>query len=228
MALAMDYFAGAMVASAGRKVVYESSHDEAGNAQGTERTILVAVNGAPLIGATRRYAEARCRFACAMSMLSAGTPMFLMGEEVGAEKAYTYDKFSENKEDLEGLRGTTGALLFQFYADIIRFRLATPAVRSSNIEMIHTDNAGRLLAFRRWDDSGEILVFGSLNNRAFDQPSYEVSHPALEGQGWRECFNSDSARYGGDNVGNAGAVIAPAGARLAVVVPANGVVVFSR
>jgi len=37
-----------------------------------------------LLGATREYAEARCRFAC--GALSAGTPMFLFGEEVGAER----------------------------------------------------------------------------------------------------------------------------------------------
>ena len=226
--LAIDYFAGALATSANQKVVYESNHDEAGNDQGTERTILVAVNGAPLIGDTRRYAEARCRFACAMSMLSAGTPMFLMGEEVGAQKAYTYDKFYENKEDLEDLRQTTGARLFRFYQDVIRFRLASLALRSTNIEIIHTDNAGRLLAFRRWDGSAEYLIVGSLNNSPFNQPSYQLAHPALAGQGWQERFNSDATQYGGDNVGNLGATIEADGDSLAVIVPANGVVVFSR
>ena len=226
--LAMDYFAGALARTGERKVVYHSNHDEAGNDPGTERTILVAVNGAPLIGATRRYAEARCRFVCAVTMLSAGTPMFLMGDEVGAQKPYTYDKFSENKEDLEALRRGTGGLLFAFYRDIIRLRLATPAVRSPNIEVLHTDNPGRVLAFRRWDETGELLVVASLNNSAFDQPGYTLEHPRLAGAGWRESFNSDAAAYGGENVGNQGATLRPAGARLDVVVPANGVVVFER
>ncbi len=226
--LAMDYFAGALAQTGGRKVVYHSNHDEAGNDPGTERTILVAANGAPLIGSTRRYAEARCRFVCGMTMLSAGTPMFLMGDEVGAEKAYTYDKFSENKEDLEALRRGTGALLFGFYRDIIRLRLARSALRSPNIEVLHTDDAGRLLAFRRWDATGELLVVASLNNSAFDRPGYTLEHPALAGAGWREAFNSDAAAYGGDNVGNRGATLRTAGARLEVVVPANGVVVFER
>ncbi len=147
----MDYFAGAVAQNGERKVVYHSNRDEAGNDPGTERTILVMVNGAPLIGSTRRYAEARCRVVCSMTMLAAGTPMFLMGDEVGAENAYTYDKFSENKDDLEALRRGTGALLFGFYRDIIRLRLASPALRSPNIEVFHTDDPGRLLAFRRWD-----------------------------------------------------------------------------
>ena len=186
------------------------------------------MNGAPLIGSTRRYAEARCRFVCSMTMLAAGTPMFLMGDEVGAENAYTYDKFSENKEDLEALRRGTGALLFGFYRDIIRLRLASPALRSPNIEVFHTDDPGRLLAFRRWDAAAELLVGASLNNSAFDRPGYTLEHPALAGAGWREAFNSDAAAYGGENLGNLGATLRAAGARLEVVVPANGVVVFER
>ena len=226
--LAMDYFAGAMAASSDQKVVYESSHDEAGNDPGSERTILVAVNGAPLVGETRRYAEARCRFACGMSMLSAGTPMFLMGDEVGAQKAYTYNKFNENKEDLESLRQGSGSLLFRFYQDIIRLRLANPALRSRNIEVIHTNNGGRVIAFRRWDGVAEYLVAASLNNTAFSNPSYILGHPSLDGAGWRECFNSDSARYGGANVGNMGATLWAGGATVRLVIPANGFVVLAR
>jgi 1,4-alpha-glucan branching enzyme len=226
--LAMDYFAGALAASGNHKVVYESNHDEAGNDPGSARTILVAVNGAPLVGETRRYAEARCRFACGMSMLSAGTPMFLMGEEVGAQKAYTYDKFSEAKEDLEGLRRGTGAFLFRFYQDIIGLRLVTRAFRSSNIDVILTDNVARLLAFRRWDAGSEYLVVASLNNAAFDKPSYTLRHPALGSAGWRERFNSDSAAYGGDNVGNSGATLRANDGTLGVIVPANGFVVLER
>jgi 1,4-alpha-glucan branching enzyme len=226
--LAMDYFAGALAATGHQKVIYESNHDEAGNDTGTERTILVAVNGAPLVGETRRYAEARCRFACGMSILSAGTPMFLMGDEVGAQNAYTYNRFNEEKEDLEGLRKGAGALLFRFYQDIIRLRLATPAFRSHDIEVIHTDNAGRILAFRRWDSVTEYLVAASLNNTAFDNPSYVLSHPALGSAGWRECFNSDSAAYGGSNVGNRGDTLRAGGGALGVVIPANGFVVLER
>ncbi|MEO0012312.1 MAG: hypothetical protein RLZZ535_701 [Cyanobacteriota bacterium] len=70
--LAMDYFAGALANSGVRKVVYHESHDEAGNSYyeingdrvESRRTIVAAVNSAPLIGETRRFAEARSRFAC--------------------------------------------------------------------------------------------------------------------------------------------------------------------
>ena len=84
--LAMDYFAAALASSGGNHIVYNESHDEAGNAAGTRRSIVVASNGAPLIGDTRRYAEARCRWAFGAAVLSAGTPMFLFGEEIGASE----------------------------------------------------------------------------------------------------------------------------------------------
>jgi 1,4-alpha-glucan branching enzyme len=226
--LAMGRFAGALAASGGRRVVYESSHDEAGNDQGTERTILVAVNGAPLVGETRRYAEARCRFACGMTMLSAGTPMFLMGEEVGAQRRYTYDKFFEEKEDLPGLRATTGALLFRFYEDVIRLRLGTPAIRSRNLEVVAADDASRVIAFRRWDERAELLVAGSLSNAAYDRPDYVLRHPSLGDGHWRERLNSDSHLYGGDDAGNAGAELRARGGELGVVIPANGFVVLFR
>ena len=59
--LAMDYFAGVLGASGGDHVVYNESHDEAGNAAGTKRTIVVAVDGRPWParpGGTRRRGAA--------------------------------------------------------------------------------------------------------------------------------------------------------------------------
>ena len=225
--LHIGWFAGALSDSGQRKVVYEESHDEAGNDRGTERTILAAVGGAPLVGATREYAEARCRFACAMSMLSAGTPMFLMGEEVGAQKAYTYDKFQENKEDLEGQRRTTGAHLFRFYQDVIALRAATPALRSANIEVLHANDDTRVIAFRRWDADQELLVAASLSDAAFDQPNYRIVHSSIVDATWGERLTSDATTYGGNGVGNP-APLQSSGGMIEVVVPANGVVVFIR
>ncbi len=220
--LAMGAFADALAASADRTVVYVESHDEAGNATDSRRTILAAVNGAPLVGETRRVAEARTRWAAGMNLLAPGTPMFLMGEEVGASQPYTYDRFAENKEDLEGLRAGSGAGLFRFNRDLIRLRLAEPDLRSRAIEIVHVNDAGRVLAFRRSD----FLVVASLADSSYDDPDYRIEHPALAGAGWQEVFNSDAQAYGGDNVGNGGATLWPSGDALDVVIPARGFVVL--
>ena len=59
--LPMDAFSGALYDSRSNRVVFHESHDEAGNAGGTARTIAVEVNNAPLAGPTRSWAEARSR-----------------------------------------------------------------------------------------------------------------------------------------------------------------------
>lgn len=223
--LAIDYFAGAMQAAAMGRVVYNESHDEAGNASQTHRSIVVAANGAPLIGDTRKYAEARCRWAAAMSMLSAGLPMFLMGEEIGASKDLCYNNVLASKEDIFGLRRGYGGNLFRYYSELIGLRRARPSLRSRDISIVHIHNNNRVLAFVRRCDGQETLVVASLNNAPFSH-GYTFSHPAISSKRWQEVFNSDSEHYGGDNIGNYGTMIDAVSHTFNCVVPANGVIIF--
>ncbi|MEF8704267.1 MAG: alpha-amylase family glycosyl hydrolase [Candidatus Accumulibacter sp. UW26] len=225
--LAMDTFAAVLAATGHNKVVYCESHDEAGNGSGTARNIVVAVNGAPLTGETRRHAEARCRFVFGVTVFSAGVPMFLFGEEVGAQQPLLYDEILAHKIDLRGERQQAGRGMFNFYRDAIALRRANPGLRSRQIEIIHVHNANRVIAFRRWSEEQELLVVASLNNHPFLQ-GYELPDDRLGGAAWREVFSSDASVFGGNGVGNAGALVHPGGGHLAVVIPANAVVVFAR
>lgn len=141
-----------MRASGSGKVVYNDSHDEAGNSPGSARTICLAVNNAPLIGATRIWAEARVRVAAGLALLSAGTPMFFMGEEVGAQEPYRYNDFLAHREDLVGLSTGTGRFLFAYYRDLIALSRATPSIRSRNIDPFLADDSNCLIAFLRWNE----------------------------------------------------------------------------
>ena len=227
--LAMDYFANVLEATkGGAKIVYHESHDEAGNGSFTDRTIRVAANGAPLVGDTRKYAEARCRFAAGITFLSAGVPMFLFGEEVGTEKQFLYGKVLENREDLSALRATSGRFLFEFYKQIIRLRLNHQALKSTNIEVIFTHNDHRLLVFRRWFQDEQFLIVTSLNNFPFLTPGYNFASNRIPSGKWREIFNSDAEIFGGDNIGNQGGLIESLNGNFQCVVPANGLVVFKR
>ncbi|HEX2061125.1 MAG TPA: alpha-amylase family glycosyl hydrolase, partial [Thermoanaerobaculia bacterium] len=209
--LRMDHFAGALAWTAQKKVVYGESHDEAGNARESARTIVVA-------GGPRSVAEARCRFAFAMAAFSAGTPMFLSGEEIGAAKEVRYDNPLEAKEDLFGERLGNGAKLFAYYSDVIKLRLRRPALRARSIEVRHVNNEARTIAFTRTDGIEQLLIAGTLSNAT--HLDFGI---AMEGR-WQEIFNSDSAFYGGTNTGNFGATLE--GLRLTI--PANGVVMFKR
>ena len=165
--LDLGQFAGAHYDSQWNKVVYHESHDEAGNAGGTARTIITAVNGAPLFGTTRDYAEARCRVAAGLTLLSAGTPMFFMGEEVGAEEPYRVGDFLQHRENLAGKRAGVGAKLFRCYQELIRLRRRRPSARSQDIDIIHALGENRVIAFTRTSGVDQLLVVASLRNQPF-------------------------------------------------------------
>ncbi len=234
--LAMGYFAGTLSYANQNTIVYHESHDEAGNSrwedqpgvkQSSARTMMVAVNRSPLVGETRRYAEARSRVACSLVMLSAGIPMFFMGEEIAASKDYRYEDFLDHKEDLYGEKSTAGKNMFLFYKDIIRLRQNHKALRSRNIDIIHVHDENRIISFRRRHENEDLIIVASLNNEPF-LSGYSIDIPTLPNGKWKETFNSDGSTYGGNNVGNGSRVVYLDGGQLNVVIPANGVVMFHR
>jgi 1,4-alpha-glucan branching enzyme len=223
--LHMSYFAGALASSGGAKVVYNESHDDCGNRPGSARTLVLAVDYAPLIGDTRKWAEARVRFAAAMTLLSAATPMFFMGEEVGAQRPYRYDDFLANREDILGLAEGDGAALMAFYRDLIALSQSSGGIRSRNIDVIHAHDDNRVIGFLRWDDAQTFFVAGSLATAAFTH-GYRFSSPRFDDAEWTQVLNSDLGIYGGWGVGN-GAVRSSNG-MLEIVLPASGAVVMKR
>jgi len=227
--LAMDAFSGHLYDSRANKVVYHESHDEAGNAAGTARTMVVAVNRAPIVGPTRIAAEARSRVVFGLSLFSAGSPMFLMGEEIGAQKPYTFDASLANREDILGERAGIGAAMFRYYQDAITLSRRYRSVRTHNIDVLHVSNDNRVIAFKRWLGDEQIVVVASLNNAPFSN-GYVIRKDtlAIPDAGWREVFNSDAAIYGGSNVGNGGSVLGSSGGALNVTIPAAGLLVFQR
>lgn len=227
--LRMGWFAAAFEASGESRVAYLSSHDEVGNAPDSGRTVVLAVNGAPLIGDTRRYAEARVRFAAGMTLAAPGTPMFFMGEEVGASQAYRYDDVRagrETREDLRDLRAGDGARLFRYFSDLIRLRSEHPALRTRDCDVVHAHDGNRVVAFRRRSPGEEILVIGSLNNVAF-LDGYRFEDSGVADGSWSEIFSSDAAIYGGSDLRNADTITSLGGV-VTVNVPADSVLVLRR
>ena len=69
----------------------------------------------------------------------------------------------------------------------------------------------------------------SLNNHPFlDSYLIQTDPGRLPSGRWLETFNSDSAIYGGANVGNLGAAIPADDGRIRLLVPANGLLVLQR
>lgn len=226
--LRMDQFSGVLFGSRNDQVVFHESHDEAGNAGGTARTMMTAVNSL-LFDNTRPWAEARSRICFGFSLLSAGTPMFFMGEEIGAQKQYTYNHFLANREDILGERNGNGKHLFRFYQELITLSRRLRSIRTDNIDILHQSNPNRVIAFKRWSGDEQVIIVASLNNAAFNNGYIiEKDWLAIPDAHWKEIFNSDAAIYGGQNVGNGGSIISSHQASINVVIPANGFVVFVK
>lgn len=225
--MALTRFASVLEQSANRHVVYHESHDEAGNSHCSGRTLWVAVSRAPLIGETRRWAEARTRVAAGIALLSGGTPMFFMGEEVGASADYRYDDFIYHRTDLLGARERDGRHLYRYYQDVIALRLRASALRSRDVRTVYVHDANRVLAFLRTDGFEDFLVLVNLANAPFSQ-GYWLDGAAIPAGNWHEVLNSDSALYGGWNVGNGTATLSCDGRGIRAVLPAPAMLVLER
>lgn len=225
--LALTQFASVLEQSAIRHVVYHESHDEAGNSDCSGRTLQVAVGRAPLVGETRRWAEARTRVAAGIALLSGGTPMFFMGEEIGASADYRYDDFIHHRSDLLGARERDGRYLYRYYQDVIALRLSASALRSRDVRTVYVHDANRVLAFLRTDGFEDFLVLVNLANTPFSQ-GYWLEGAAIPAGNWHEVLNSDSALYGGWNVGNGTATLSSDGRGICAILPAAAMLVLER
>ena len=184
--LRMDSFAGVLYASQYKRVVFHESHDEAGNAGGTARTIVTAVNGAPLSG--RRASRPRRVLACASACpCSRRERRCSSWARRSARRSLHVRQFSANREDILGASGTATARLFRFYQDLITLSRRLRSIRSHNIDILHQSNANRVIAFKRWSGDEEVIVVASLNNAR--------SRTAMDREG---CAGHSRCRVEGD------------------------------
>ena len=156
--------------------------------------------------------------------------MFFMGEEIGAQKALHVRAFSYRTAKTFSVSGpVTARRSFASIKDLITLSRRLRSIRSQNIDILHQSNANRVIAFKRWSGDEEVIIVASLNNTPFAN-GYVIEKDllAIPNGGWKEIFNSDAASYGGQNVGNRGAVIPSNQGRLDVVIPASGFVVFAK
>jgi len=155
--------------------------------------------------------------------------MFFMGEEIGAQKRYTFDHFLLNRENIIGERMGNGKALFRFYQDLISLSRRLRSIRSQDIDILHQSSSNRIIAFKRWRGDEEVIIVASFNNTAFaDGYVIEKDLLAIPNAGWKEIFNSDAAIYGGQNRGNGGATISSNQGRLNVIIPANSFVMLLK
>jgi 1,4-alpha-glucan branching enzyme len=184
------------------------------------------------------YARSRSRFATGLLLTAPGIPQLFMGQEFLEQKQWNCDPAdSAHLIVWAGLdTGIDESMVdhLRFTQDLIRLRWNQPALRSENVHAFHVHNQNRVIAFHRWLDGtgNDVIVVATLAETAWY--NYAIGFP-YPGQ-WIEVFNSDVY----DNwvnpivAGNSGGISAYGGplhgfqASANVVIPANGMVVFTR
>jgi 1,4-alpha-glucan branching enzyme len=99
-------------------------------------------------------------------------------------------------------------------------------LRSRQIEIVHSSDSDRMIAFRRWQGAENHLVIASFSNHP--KVPCRIHSSRLGEERWREIFNSDAARFGGTNLGHLGGVIHANDGVLECLPPANSLLVFER
>ena len=181
------------------------------------------------------YARSRARVATALLLTAPGIPMLFMGQEILEDKPWSDTPSPDTLVWWNGL-GMDGAMRdhLRCTRDLVRLRRAQPALRGEPINVFHVHNDNRVIAFHRWLEGAgrDVVVVASLNEST--SIGYRLGVPRA-GR-WLELFNSDVY----DNflnprvAGNGGEITAdgpplhglPTSA--AIILPANGVLVFAR
>jgi 1,4-alpha-glucan branching enzyme len=181
------------------------------------------------------YARSRTRCATAILLTAPGIPQLFMGQEFLEPNPWDAKPAGPNLLSWSGLTdgGSVMPDHLRFTQDLLRLRMAHPALRGDNVNPFYVSDADRVLAFHRWLDSGQdVIVVATFAESTWW--SYSLGFPASGF--WAEAFNSDVY----DNfvnpavAGNGGGIQAGGppmhgfATSASIVIPANGVVVFAR
>ena len=171
------------------------SHDEVVHGKGS---LLAKMPG----DRWQRFANLRLYFG--FMWAHPGKKLLFMGGEFGQEAEWNHD----SELDWAALADAQHAGVKRLVADLNRLYRALPALHQCDCEargfewIDFEDHEQSVLAFVRRGRDDAALVVAILNFTPVPRPGYRIGVPRAGH--YRELLNSDSALYGGSNMGNAG------------------------
>ncbi len=154
------------------------------------------------------FARAKARLGWALATALPGTPMLFMGTECHMEGYWSPndDANGDHRFDWNLAGDPIGLQMRRMVADANQVRWSNPALRSDSAQWTFTDNTNQVVAFKRWDAQGSmVLTVVNLSDGQWANGEYGVRTGDTTGT-WEEIFNSQSPQYGGwDGSGNYGA-----------------------
>jgi 1,4-alpha-glucan branching enzyme len=189
--------------------------------------------GGVIVGRNDWTARAKARLAWALNVAMPGTPMLFMGSEVDH---YGYwnpnvDVYGDHRFNWDLARDAIGVAKRNLVRDANQVRLNNPGLSTDYGPLFtHLDAQNRVLAFKRFDLSGNVLlVVVNASDNQWDSPIYGVDLGGDTGT-WEEIFNSQSPQYGGWN--DSGNYLAFPGVgsdgRITIRLPKWSVLIFRR
>ncbi|MEK8048245.1 1,4-alpha-glucan branching protein GlgB [Ideonella margarita] len=137
-----------------------------------------------------------------------GKKLLFMGQEFAQPTEWNHDV--ELPWDL--LQQPQHAGVMQLVGDLNRLYASQPALHAMDCQpegfewLVSTEAQTSVFAWVRRDGTGQQVIV-LCNMTPVPRDGYRLGVPA-GAAGWREVLNTDSAIYGGSNMGNAGAVLA--------------------
>jgi 1,4-alpha-glucan branching enzyme len=176
--------------NATQRVIYTESHDEDSN--GHQRVPEEIWPG----NAGNWFSRKRSTLGAALVFAAPGIPMIFQGQEF-LENGY----FHLDNVPLDWSKLATYPGIHLLYRDLIRLRRnwfnQTAGLRGQNLNVHHTNDTDKLIAFHRWENGGpgdDVVVVANFANRGYN--SYSLGFPRAGG--WRVRFNSDWQGYSSD------------------------------
>jgi 1,4-alpha-glucan branching enzyme len=217
--------------NAWRAVQYLESHDEVYRGR-NPRMVRLAGGG----NSSTWHARSRARVALGLLATAPGIPMLFMGQEFLEHRQWddAPEFNADSLIDWDALASDRAKIDFhRFTRELLWLRRRLPALRSEGVAVRLTDDVNRIFVFERWIPGvgQNVVVVASLNEST--QQGRPVPFP-LAGE-WREVFNSDVYEdwVNPQVAGNGGTIRADGPplnglpASSAIVIPANGVLVFA-
>ena len=219
-----------------RAVQHLENHDVVRVDNRTDRQPRVASLSDPS-NARSWYARSRSRVANGLLLTAPGIPMLFMGQEFLEDK-YWSDSPNFFKDSLIWWDGLDSDKAMQdhlrFVRELIQVRTRYRALSGDRIKVFHVNNDNRVLASHRWLDGqgGDVVVVASLREETWW--SYQLGFPVAGS--WLEVFNSDlydewvnpMVAGNGGRIDANGPPVHGFSASAAIVIPANGLVVFAK
>ncbi|MFH1747935.1 MAG: alpha amylase C-terminal domain-containing protein [Planctomycetota bacterium] len=188
--------------SGAQRLNYIELHDEAWPESGGQRMVKTIDPSWPHDSV---YAKGRTKLGQGLVLLSPGIPAILMGTEWLEDTDFgagDWDNDPENRINWAMKDAYPG--IFRYYQDVIGVRKSNGALRAdAGYEVFHLNDSDNVIAFRRWDSSGNVVVVvANFNNSTFY--NYQIGVPN-EGT-WYELVNSQAPGYEGGGGVNGGGV----------------------